>query len=179
MLLRDYLAAQARTWPERTAYVSGESRRTWGETVDRVGRLSAALAALGVQQGDVVATLGRDGLPTVEVWFGAATTGAIRTAINWRYSAREVEHILRDARVSALVVEGGSPEELLSQVDLTTLPDLRRIIGYGEHTQELDYETLLAERAPLAPENWPNIGEEDAIAIHYTTGSTGLPKGVV
>jgi acyl-CoA synthetase (AMP-forming)/AMP-acid ligase II len=179
MLLRDYLAAQARTWPERTAYVAGGSRRTWGETVDRVGRLSAALAALWVRKGDVVATLGKDGFTTVEVWFSAAATGAIRTGINWRYSAREVEHILRDARVSALLVEGGGPEELLSKVDLTTLPDLRRIIGYGEHAQELDYETLLAEHAPLVPEDWPDIAEEDAIAIHYTTGSTGLPKGVV
>ena len=179
MLLRDYLAAQARTWPERTAYVVGASRHTWGETMNRVGRLSTALAALGVRQGDVVATLGRDGHTTVEVWFSTATTGAIRTGINWRYSAREVEHILRDARVSALVVEGGAPEDLLSKVDLTTLPNLRWIIGHGEHAQDLDYEKLLSEHAPLVPESWPDIAEDEPIAIHYTTGSTGFPKGVV
>jgi acyl-CoA synthetase (AMP-forming)/AMP-acid ligase II len=179
MLVRDYLAAQARTWPERTGYVAGATRRTWGETVDRVGRLAAALGALGVRKGDVVATLGRDGHTTVEVWFAAAITGAIRTGINWRYSAREVEHILRDARVSVLVVEGGGPEEILGKVDLMTLPHLRRVIGHDEHGQELDYETLLAQHAPLVPEDWPAFADDDAIAIHYTTGSTGLPKGVV
>jgi acyl-CoA synthetase (AMP-forming)/AMP-acid ligase II len=179
MLVRDYLVAQARTWPDRTAYVADGIGHSWTETVDRVARLAAGLTALGVGKGDVVATLGRDSHATVEVWYAASTLGAVRSGINWRYAAAEVEHILQDARVTVLVIEGGPAEQLLDQVDRSVLPDLRHVVGVGQHRQSHDYETLLAKQAPLEVRDWPDLAGDDPIAIHYTTGSTGLPKGVV
>lgn len=179
MLMRDYLAAQARSWPQRTAYVVGDRRHSWEQTASRSWRLAAALQELGVGKGDVVATLSRDGHATIEVWFACATMGAVRTGINWRYAPREIEHILRDAHVSVLLVEGGAPEAAVDSLDLTGIASLRHVVGIGDHHKELDYEALLAGQESLERESWPDLSGQDDLAISYTTGSTGLPKGAV
>jgi len=179
MLMRDYLAAQARSWPQRTAYVVGDRRHSWEQTGSRSWRLAAALQELGVGKGDVVATLSRDGHATIEVWFACATMGAVRTGINWRYAPREIEHILRDARVSVLIVEGGAAEDAVDSLDLTSVASLRHVVGIGDHHKELDYEALLAAHEPLDRDSWPDLSGEDDLAVAYTTGSTGLPKGAV
>ena len=179
VLVRDYLEGQRRGRPDRLAYVGGQTRRTWGETARRSQSLAAALVGLGVRPGQVVAFLGRDGHELVEVWFGSATLGSVRTGINWRYAPREVEHILGDSSARVLVVEGGECERTLAKVDRSRVPDLRHVIGYGDHEQDLDYETLLREAEPLPVADWPELSGDDSIAISYTTGSTGLPKGAI
>lgn len=174
MLTRDYLLARARITPERTAYVDGDRRFTWGETVDRAMRLARVLRQRGVGKGDVVASLSLDGIEAVDLWNASAILGSIRTGINWRYAAREIQHILHDAHVQLLLVESGAPAAALAGVDPSELPD---VITFGEGTDE--YESLLADSAPLPPDEWEPLGPDDTIAISYTTGSTGLPKGAL
>jgi acyl-CoA synthetase (AMP-forming)/AMP-acid ligase II len=179
MLVREYLAAQARSRPKHLAYVAGSNRRSWAEIADRSWRLAAALRSLGVQPGEVVASMGQDGLELVEVWFASATLGTIRTGINWRYAPPEIEHILNDAAVVVLVVEGGASEEALGRIDRNSLAALRHVIGFGDHHQDLDYDELIAGQQALPVDEWPALSTDDSIAISYTTGSTGRPKGAL
>lgn len=174
MLVRDYLLAQARSAPDRVAFVDGHRRFTWSEVLDRASRLAAAMRAQGVEKGHVVASLALDGIETIDVWFASAILGTVRTGINWRYSTREVEHILRDADVRLIVVESGAPSETLGDLGEGRLTCVLR---FGEDASE--YDAALAAAAPLDPTTWPPLGPEDAIAISYTTGSTGLPKGAI
>lgn len=175
MLVRDFLSRNAEVWPEREAYVSDTARLTWSEVAERSRRLAHTLQMLGVQPGDVVASMSWDSHETVEVFYACSLIGAVRTGINPRYGAHEVEHILSDSRARVLIVEGGTCEDVLEQARCDVV--VQHCIGIGAHRQALDYEELLqaAEPAPHLPE----IAATDAIAVSYTTGSTGAPKGVV
>jgi acyl-CoA synthetase (AMP-forming)/AMP-acid ligase II len=173
MLVRDYLLHNARCWPERPAYVSATARLSWGEVCERSRRLARVLQDLGVRPGDVVATMAEDTHQVVECWYAAALIGAVRTGINYRYAPREVAHILDDAAVKVLIVEGGPCEEAFRSIDASALACA---IGFGDHGFDLDYERLLRD-APPEPEI-PGVAAGSCAAISYTTGSTGLPKGV-
>jgi acyl-CoA synthetase (AMP-forming)/AMP-acid ligase II len=175
MLVRDYLERNARTWPERLAYVSASGRFTWGETAERSLRLAAALQSVGVEKGDVVATLALDSQEVVELWYASAIIGAVRTGINFRYAPREMAHIINDARVKVLIVDGACAESFRAIED--DLPSLTAVIGFGDHGFELDYDTLLAEHGPTPVP--VDLCDDDDIALSYTTGSTGLPKGAI
>jgi acyl-CoA synthetase (AMP-forming)/AMP-acid ligase II len=176
MFVRDYLERNAASWPDRPSYVSARAHHTWGETAERSHRLAAALQDLGIGKGDVVASMMRDSHETVELWFAAAITGAIRTGINYRYAPRDIAHILTDSKAKILLVEGGECEQALNAIT-AELPYLRVVIGIGDHHREHDYEAILT-LAPEEPER-PDIQPTDAAAISYTTGSTGRPKGVI
>lgn len=179
VLLRDYLRQNAVAWPEREAYVSTTARLTWGEVTDRSWRLASLLRHLGVGKGDVVASMSVDTHEMIETWFAANTIGAVRTAVNPRLSTQAVAHILRDAGVKVLIVQGGECEESFRRVGEDLPDDLTHVIGFGEHSFDLDYEKLLAEHDPLPRADWPGIDPSDRVAISYTSGSTGMPKGVV
>ena len=175
--VRDYLTGNERSWPNRDAYVSRSSIRTWGELAERARRLAGALRSLGVTEGDVVGTMAGDGHEVVELWYAACMLGAVRTGINPRYSAAGIEHVLRDSGVKVLIVEGGTCEALL---DGATAPDsLEAVIGFGEHSREFDYEQQLKEAAELTVERWAEVSPNDVAMISYTSGSTSGPKGVV
>lgn len=175
MLPRDFISRCARSFPEKVAYIDGGRMRTWREMHERSDRLAAALQSLGVGKGDVVAMLGHDRIEVFEHFFACMKIGALRTGVNWRYSEREMLHILDDCDAKVLIVH----DECVPLLE-KHLPALRekglRIIGYGEgHGQPLDYETLLRESGGV-PE-MPPLAEDDLIAISYTSGTTGLPKG--
>lgn len=178
LLVRDYLLGNERTWPHRVAYVSNASHRTWGEVAERSRRLAAALRALGVRSGDVVGTMSSDGHEVVELWFAAAMLGAIRTGVNPRFAQAGIEHVLHDAEIKVLIVEGGGCEQRLAGVE--HLPaTLQSVIGFGAHDQELDYERLLKEADELSVADWADVAGDDVAMFSYTSGSTSHPKGVV
>lgn len=174
MLVRDYLLAQARNAPTRTAYVDDGRRFSWEETADRAMRLARVLHDMGVRAGQTVASFSLDGIEMIDLWYASAILGSVRTGINWRYAAREVEHILDDADVRVVVVEFGVPTTTLDQVEVSSA---LQVIRFGEDGS--DYETLLAAALPLGPDEWVALERHDPIAISYTTGSTGLPKGAL
>lgn len=175
MLVRDYLENNARSWPERLAYVSSSGRYTWGQTADRSWRLAAALQSLGIGKGDVVATLSLDTQEVVEVWYACCTIGAIRTGINVRYAPREMAHIINDAGVKVLVVQGECESAFRAIED--ELPSVVAVVGFGDHHFDHDYDRLLAGHVPAR--QWVELSDDDDIALSYTTGSTGLPKGAL
>lgn len=169
------LARVARNFAGRRAYVCGPAARTWAEMDQRSGRLAGALAALGLGVGDAVAVLGREGLEIYEHYFACMKLGLVRVGINWRYAPAEVAHILTDSGARFILVDGRSEPLLRAAMEFAAINDIT-IIGYGEHSQELDYETLLRS-APAAA--LPPVTPDDPLVISYTSGSTGAPKGVV
>lgn len=175
MLIRDYLEHNAATWPERLAYVSTAGRFTWGQTAERTRRLAAALQGLGLVKGDVVATLALDRQEVVETWYASAMIGSVRTGINFRYAPREIAHIINDAQVKVLIVQGEC--EPAFRAIKEEMPSLVAVVGFGDHGCDLDYDELI-ERAAPQPAAVP-LDADDTIAISYTTGSTGLPKGAL
>jgi acyl-CoA synthetase (AMP-forming)/AMP-acid ligase II len=178
VLLRDYLVRNAEAWPERQAFASATATLTWGEVVDRASRLAAALGRLGVRHGDVVACMSTDTHEVVEAFYASAIVGAVRTGIHYRYTAREAAHILRNSGAKVLLLQGGRAEETFGQIPELP-PTLEHVVGFGDHHRSQDYEQLLINHEPLAPEGWPKLGPNDLATIGYTSGSTGLPKGAV
>ncbi|MFB6549287.1 class I adenylate-forming enzyme family protein [Streptomyces sp. NPDC056405] len=175
MLVRDYLMRNREIWPERIAYISETARLGWGEVADRSSRLAAALQGLGIGKGDVVASMSYDSHEVVELWYACSLIGAIRAGINPRYAPAEVEHLLTDSNARVLLVEGGDCEQTFDRVkagpaDLT-------VIGFGRHQRTYDYEQVLA--SAIGDPVLPVLGVDDILALSYTTGTTGLPKGAL
>ena len=139
MMPRDMLAAVARNFPGKVAYVCGDAVRTWREMDERSGRLARALQLRGVKKGDTVALLAHESIAVYEHFFACIKLGAVRVGLNWRYAPAELAHIARDCAPVAVIVDAASASHL---------PELGAgvtVIGLGEgHGQRLDYEALVA-----------------------------------
>ena len=177
MFLRDFVARCANGYPEKTAFIHRDTRRTWRDMHERSERLAAAMQSLGVRKGHNTAMLARNRIELAEHWFACLKTGIVRTAVNWRYSQREMLHTIRDCDAKLILIESGCMETIAGDLD-----DLRRegriLVGFGPgHGLEHDYETLLAAHPEAA--RYPPLVESEIAMIGYTSGTTGLPKGVL
>ena len=177
MLPRDYIARCAAHYPDRIAYHDGDRNLTWRRIHERSDRLAAALQGLGFRPGDVAAILSHEHLEVYEHLYACYKTGLVRCGINWRYAPREMLHVIRDSNARVILVQANCVPLLAPILD-DIRADGRRLIGYGgEHGLELDYETLIAA-APAQPD-LPALADDDLIVLSYTSGTTGLPKGVM
>jgi len=176
MKLRDYIASCARRYPDKAAYIYGQSARTWRQIHERSDRLAAALQGFGLKAGDRVGILSRNRIEIVEQWFACLKAGLVRVGFNWRYSAREIAHVAQDADVRILIVEADCAGEFRDSLAALSAAGVT-LVGFGEgHGLTHDYETLLQRAgAPTLPE----VDDEDLVMIAYTSGTTGMPKGVM
>lgn len=143
---------------------------------ERSDRLGAALQGLGVGPGDVVALMAYDRLELVEHWWACTKIGAVRTAINYRYSPREIAHIVRDSQAKALIVDAAFAELVAGELEAFRAEG-RLLIGLGDgHGLDHDYADLVDTAGALVP---PTLAPDDVLAISYTSGTTGLPKGAL
>ena len=178
----DFLARTAAIHPDRLAVVHGPIRRTWGQTHDRCRRLASALSARGIGRGDTVAVIAPNIPELYEAHFGVPMLGAVLNAINTRLDAETVRFILQHGEAKALLVDSEfAPlaREALKGCDIKLVVDiLDPTITHSDPMGHLDYEALLADGDPAF--DWqPPADEWDAIALNYTSGTTGNPKGVV
>src|SRR5215208_5732946 len=176
-----FLQRSASVFREKPAIVYGDRIWTYPEMAERVNRLASALLAAGVARGDRVAYLVPNIPQLLEGHFAVPLAGAILVAINTRLSAPEVAYILEHSGAKVLVVD----TELAHLVEpsLADLPDLELVVSVedvpaGVRLSGPDYETLLASGSP-DPLDWPLEDEDETIAIDYTSGTTGRPKGVM
>jgi fatty-acyl-CoA synthase len=178
-----FLRRAAEVYPERIAVVHGPVRLTYQELHTRCRRLASALTKRGIVRGDTVAILAPNIPAHLEAHFGVPMTGAVLNAINTRLDAAAIAFILDHGEAKVLLVD---PE--LSEVARVALKECERDMLV------IDIDDALAPDAPpigeLTYEAFLESGDPDflttaitdewqAIALCYTSGTTGNPKGVV
>ncbi|MBI2708848.1 MAG: long-chain-fatty-acid--CoA ligase [Actinobacteria bacterium] len=148
---------------------------SFAELDERSNRLAQAFAAAGVGAEDRVAFLDKNGAEYFEVTFALAKLNAVTVAVNWRLAAPEIAQIVEDATAKVLVVGPEFVPHVEAVEDRLGL--VSTIVAVGGHDRWVDYETFLAAHDPLDP--GAEAGPEDVAFQLYTSGTTGLPKGVM
>jgi fatty-acyl-CoA synthase len=162
------------------ALAEGTTRQTYGEVAERVLRLVTVLRDLGVQPGDRVASFANNTSRHVELYYAVPLVGAVLHMVNIRLHPDQLEYVVADAGDSVLFVD----DDLVPRLVGLSLPSVRTFVRLGKGDTEglpnlLDGEALLAAAPPAEPSSLPELGEHDASGICHTSGTTGMPKGVV
>jgi fatty-acyl-CoA synthase len=178
-----FLKRTADIFGERAAVIYGQRRYTWQEVYRRSIRLASALASWGICKGDTVSVLAANTPELVECHFGIPMAGAVLNTINIRLEPATIAYILDHGDAKALITDSElapAVKAALEQLDREILIiDIVDPAGSaGERLGALDYEQLLAEGDPDYPWRLPD-DEWDALALNYTSGTSGRPKGVV
>jgi fatty-acyl-CoA synthase len=171
-------------WPEREALVYGQFRKTYRQYYDRLSRLASALTKLGVKSGDVVATILPNLPPHAEAHFGVPACGAVLNAINTRLEPDTIAYILDHGGARIVLCDTQFLPSLDQALERMTGPKPKVIecpddqAGFPASGQHMTYEALLETGDPDF--NWIMPEDEwESIALNYTSGTTGRPKGVV
>jgi len=159
-------------------------RATHAQTADRVDRLARALAKLGIEQGDRVASFAWNNQEHLELYFAAPCTGAVLHTLNIRLFEEQLTYIVNHAEDRVIFVDESLVEALAKLA-----PSFKTVESYVVMGSEggvdisvlpgaLRYEDLL-EQAGGGPFEYPELDERQAAALCYTSGTTGNPKGVL
>lgn len=177
MFLRDFVRRCADKFANDVAFIDADRRSTWGEMHQRSSQLASAMQGLGIRPGDRTAILSHNRIEVAEHWFACLKMGAVRAGLNWRYSTREMMHVIRDCDARLIFIEAKCLGSLAEQVQ-ELAAEGRVVVGFGgEHDLSLDYDRLIASHD--GGFSLPTLGEDDLGAIGYTSGTTGNPKGVL
>ncbi|QMU57009.1 MAG: AMP-binding protein [Boseongicola sp.] len=172
-----------RVHPELPAQIHGSVRRNWGEVAERCKRLASALVNRGIGPGDTVALVAPNIPEALECALAVPMTGAVLNANNVRLDAGTIAYILNHGEANVLLVDTEFSEMMADAVKQSgrdmLIIDIEDTQGPGgDRIGELTYDELLEEGDPNFAHTLPN-DEWDAIALNYTSGTTGRPKGVV
>ena len=178
-----FLARAADVFPDRVAVIHGDWRLSWREVDERSRRLASALTARGIGRGDMVAVMAANTPQMIEAHFGIPMIGAVLNTLNTRLDVAALAFQLRHGAARVLLTDrefSAVMSEALSGLGVRPLVidiDDPLAVG-GERIGETDYESFIAGGDPMFVPP-PLHDEWDAIALSYTSGTTGNPKGVV
>lgn len=169
-----YVCADARRHPDRVAMIDGPTGRTmtFEQLTTAVAHAAGGFAAHGVGRGDVVALMAPNIPEYAVVFHGVATAGGAVTTVNPAYTAEEVRFQLDDAQARLLVTVPAFLEVARRGVEGTAVREIV-VIGEGGDTTSLT-DLLAHDPLPQA-----TVGPDDVVALPYSSGTTGLPKGVM
>jgi fatty-acyl-CoA synthase len=178
-----FLKRSAHVYPDKVAVIHGDRRYSYAEFYARSRRLASALAAHGVGAGDTVAVMAPNIPEMLECHFAVPMLGAVLNAINIRLDAPTVGFILEHGEAKVVITDKQfSP--VMSEA-LKTTPDARFVIDIddamapsGDLIGNIEYEAFIARGDPEF--KWESPEDEwTTIALNYTSGTTGSPKGVL
>ena len=177
-----HLRRAADVFADRTALVWKSTRLSYAQYAGRVSQLAGGLAARGIRPGDVVATLMPNIPAQAEAHFGVPACGAVLNTINIRLDADTVAYIFGHAGARVVLCDSAFlplAEEAIRRMD-GPAPEIVEVVdhGFAASGHYLTYEELLAKGDPATPWTMPE-DEWESLAINYTSGTTGRPKGVV
>jgi fatty-acyl-CoA synthase len=182
LLIKQLLHAPMMQAPQREIVYRDLRRLTYAELRGRIGRLASALAALGVQPGDTVGVLDWESNRYLEAFFAIPMMGAVLQTVNVRLSPEQVAYTIDHAGASTLLVNDEFVD--LVQSILPKLSKVKTIVALRDRSASAagqlqfsgEYEQLLAAASPDYV--FPDFDENVQATTFYTTGTTGLPKGV-
>ena len=169
--------------PDREAYVDGKtgSRVSFSELDSRSNRFANALKGLGVQPGDRVALLLMNSIEFIEAFFAIAKIGGVIVPLNWRLVSNELEFILKDSGAKTIVFGEqfvGMMKDLHDRGEKTDVENWIQVAANGRDSEFFqDYDQFRNAADDCQPEVLAK--DDDLLFIMYTSGTTGLPKGVV
>ena len=176
-----FLERSAFVYPDKPAIVYKDQHFTYAQFNERVNRLAGALKQVGVKKGDRVAFFVPNVPAMLDAHFGPMRMGAILVALNTRLSSREIAYILNHSGAKVLVFDSElAPivRELINDVpNVATYVQVVDTVPKAEDIPGPDYEPFL-DSAPPGDHRVEPDSELDTITINYTSGTTGMPKGV-
>jgi fatty-acyl-CoA synthase len=163
---------------------SGVRRIEFGALAERAEQLAAGLRRLGIKSGDRVATFAWNTQEHQEAYFAVPGMGAVLHTINIRLSTEQIRYIIGHAQDSVIIADASLTPALAPVLAAggAELKTVRHLVVYGDGDRSglpghIDYEDLLSAERPGF--RWPEVAETAAAAMCYTSGTTGLPRGVV
>jgi len=182
LLIKQLLHAPMMQAPKQEIVYRDLRRLTYAELRDRIGRLASALAAIGVRPGDTVGVLDWDSNRYLEAFFAIPMMGAVLQTVNVRLSPEQIAYTIDHAGSSTLLVNDEFVD--LVQSILPKLSKVRTLVALSDRQAPAasqlqfagEYEDLLATASPDYA--FPDFDENVQATTFYTTGTTGLPKGV-
>jgi long-chain acyl-CoA synthetase len=181
----DRLRERAASFPGRVAVVEGDRAFTYAELFDRVDRLGAALAALGVRKGDAVLAFLPNVHEAVELELAVLQSGIAWITLTARLTWAEVRGVVASCAPRLVVTDAEGARKIAAGSATLPLEPLPRLVitraggGASEPVAHgaLDYEALIRAHAPAAPT--VDVGPEDVARLRYTSGTTGSAKAAV
>ena len=178
-----FIERAASVYPHRLAVVHNQAHYTWAETFARCRRLASALARRGIGKGDTVAIVATNIPAFYESLYGVPAAGAVLNPINIRLDAEAIAFILDHGEAKVVLIDTEFAPVMKDALARAALKPL--VIDIADEAApchdrlgQIEYEELLAEGDPEHPWQLPD-DEWQALALCYTSGTTGNPKGVV
>ncbi len=179
-----FIARAAQVYPQRPAVIHGALTRNWRDTYARCRQLASALTQHGIGTGDTVAVMLPNIPAMVEAHFGIPMTGAVINALNTRLDAAAIAFMLDHSETKLVLVDREFSSVMQEALALTKVKPLvvdaddPEYTGNGARIGSIEYEAFIATGD--AHYAWQHPANEwQAIALGYTSGTTGNPKGVV